>query len=187
MLLKDCCEILYSLPVRALNQSENIWLSSADMKENNVIDIHKSYGYFDTNSCLRVRKNDILLKRINPTFVNVYDTGQEAYLGNNLLIIRSKKFDVYYLAYIIEQNLTKLNDLANSAKIRLNAVNRELIGTIDIPDIQLEQQTKIGEVWRLGRDKQKLLEQLQQKEKQKRLFGENKIFEKLGGNKNGRN
>ena len=154
MKIKDICTLLFSIPIKNKLPivGKNFWITQADLKENNVTEIKEDYIDFNLETCIKPEKNDILIKRNNPTYVNIFDDDRETYLGNNLVIVRTKQIDVKYLAFIIEQKLAKLNALTNNSTLS-KALNREMLEQIEVAEIDKFKQKIIGEIWLLNKKK----------------------------------
>ena len=120
-----------------------------------------------------------MIKRNNPTYVNIYDDDRKTYLGNNLVIVRTKQIDVKYLAFIIEQQLEKLNALTNNSTFS-KALNREMLEQIEVMEIDASKQKIIGEIWLLNKKKNQLMENLMVNEKLKQKLTQQKIYNNLG-------
>lgn len=181
MKIKDICTILFSIPIKNKIPiiEKKYWITQADLKENNVIEINKTFNDFDLRTCLKPQKNDILIKRNGPTYVNIYEGDKDAYLGNNILILRTKEFDVCYLAFVIEQQLEKLNAMANNGTVT-KALNREMLEDIGISDIGKNRQKIIGQIWYLIKKKNQLFNELLLREKLKQKIIQRKIYISLG-------
>lgn len=181
MKIKDICTLLFSIPIKNKLPivGKNFWITQADLKENNVTEIKEDYIDFNLETCIKPEKNDILIKRNNPTYVNIFDDDRETYLGNNLVIVRTKQIDVKYLAFIIEQKLAKLNALTNNSTLS-KALNREMLEQIEVAEIDKFKQKIIGEIWLLNKKKNQLIENLIAKEKLKQKITQQKIYNNLG-------
>lgn len=104
--------------------------------------------------------SDILIKRLNPSFVHVVaeeSAGMAA--SQNLLIVRpSENVDPFYLGYLLEQKeiIGQVEHLTGSAAV-IKAVSVKKLADIKVPIIPLEQQRKVGEIWKLSRKRKQLL------------------------------
>lgn len=185
MLLKEIAEIYFSLPNKILESAENTWVTVASLLEHNVIVPLKEKTNFDAESSVIIMPNDILIKRISPNYINVYEGVDKVLAGPNLIVIRVKQ-NPCFVAYMLNQSLSYINNMANSGA-RFNAVNRNIIENIDIPDLPELSQKLIGSVWMLNNKKQLLIEDLAKKEKLKKELIEKNIFKQIGERNNGRN
>lgn len=103
---------------------------------------------------------DILVKRLNPSFVHVVD-GESAGMAvsQNLLVVRPcEEVDPYYLGYLLEQKeiIGQVEHVTGSAAA-IKAVSIKKLADIKVPVIPLEQQRKVGEIWKLSRRRKQLL------------------------------
>lgn len=175
MQLKDVAEIQFSIPI-ATKKKEDIcgkWLNGSGLLENNRINTVETLYEYDFKSVIQVSKEDLLLKRVSPTYVNVYEDEQSAYIGTNIIRIRVKECcDPYFIMLIIGNHLKVINEKANNGT-RLSAVNRELLGSIEIPNVQLIRQKQIGN-WVKLKYKSLAL----QKELNEKIELKNKLIEK---------
>ena len=77
----------------------------------------------------------------------------------NLLVIRPRdNIDPFYLGYLLEQKEIigqVLHVTGNTAAIK--AISIKKLADITVPLISKEEQTKVGEVWRLSRKRKQLL------------------------------
>ena len=183
MQLKDVAEIQYSIPV-ATKKKEIVngrWLNGSGLLENNqTITIDTSYEY-DFKSVIQASKEDLLLKRVSPTYVNVYEYEHAANIGTNIIRIRVKEWcDPYFIMLIIESHLKAINEKANNGT-RLSAVNRELLGSIEIPNIHLIRQKQIGKWLKLRYKSLALQKELNEKIELKNKLIEKQILLKLKG------
>ena len=113
-----------------------------------------------------MQKGDVVVKRIQPQFVNYIAEDIDAYIAQNLVIVRSNgSVNSKYLAYIFEMSLSRLyKDMTGSV---LTAINRKGFDELDIGELpSMREQVAIGELWWLAKEKKKLYEALFEKEKQ---------------------
>ena len=165
MLLKDMAEIIFSFPEKG-QADDTKWIYAACLQEDNKIIGFKTEEELTTNPAYKVQTGDIIVKRIQPQFVNYIAEDIDAYIAQNLVIIRGRNsVNPKYLAYILEISLGKLyKDMTGSV---LTAINRKGFDELDIGELpQVEEQKAIGELWWLSKEKKKLYETLLQKEKQ---------------------
>ena len=103
---------------------------------------------------------DILIKRLNHSFAYVVAPEYEGTVASqNLLVIRPRdNIDPFYLGYLLEQKEIigqVLHVTGNTAAIK--AISIKKLADITVPLISKEEQTKVGEVWRLSRKPKQLL------------------------------
>ena len=165
MLLKEIAEIIFSFPDKGANVTAD-WIYPAFLQEENVITEIKTEYDLKTNPSCRIEVGDVIVKRIQPQFVNYISEKIDAYIGQNLVIVRGKCcVDSKYLAYILERDLSKL--YKDTAGAILTAINRKCFDEFDVGDLPpIEKQKAIGELWWLEKERKKLYQQLLIKEKQ---------------------
>lgn len=103
---------------------------------------------------------DILVKRLNPSFVHVVtleSVGMTA--SQNLLVVRpGTDVDPFYLGYLLEQKeiMGQVEHVTGSAAA-IKAISVKKLAGITIPLIPIAEQRKIGELWKLARRRKQLL------------------------------
>lgn len=123
-------------------------------------DVPVQYRNNEISNDLLLSQSDILIKRLNPSFVHVVakeSTGMAA--SQNLLVVRpSNEVDPFYLGYLLEQKeiIGQVEHLTGSAAV-IKAVSVKKLADIKVPIIPLEQQRKVGEIWKLSRKRKQLL------------------------------
>lgn len=165
MLLKEIAEIIFSFPDKGVDVTAD-WIYPAFLQEENVITEIKTEYELKTNPYCRIEVGDVIVKRIQPQFVNHVSEKIDAYIGQNLVIVRGKCcVDSKYLAYILERDLSKL--YKDTAGAILTAINRKCFDEFDVGDLPpIEKQKAIGKLWWLEKERKKLYQQLLIKEKQ---------------------
>lgn len=103
---------------------------------------------------------DILIKRLNPSFVHVVTPESEGMVASqNLLTVRpGVQLDPSYLGYLLEQKeiLAQVEHVTGSTAA-IKAISIKKLAGIMIPVIPIEDQRKVGAVWRLSRMRKQLL------------------------------
>ena len=103
---------------------------------------------------------DILVKRLNPSFVHVVALESMGMVASqNLLVVRpGTEIDPDYLGYLLEQKeiLGQVEHVTGSAAA-IKAVSVKKLAGITIPVISLAEQRKGGAVWKLSRKRKQLL------------------------------
>lgn len=103
---------------------------------------------------------DILVKRLNPSFVHVITLESAGMaVSQNLLVVRpGNEVDPYYLGYLLEQKeiLGQVEHVTGSAAA-IKAISIKKLADIMVPIIPLTDQRKVGEVWKLSRKRKQLL------------------------------
>lgn len=103
---------------------------------------------------------DILVKRLNPSFVHVVTLESAGMaVSQNLLVVRPENgVDPYYLGYLLEQKeiLGQVEHVTGSAAA-IKAISIKKLADIMIPVLPIADQRKVGEVWKLSRKRKQLL------------------------------
>ena len=124
---------------------------------NNVI---VQYRSDEISEKLLLSSEDILVKRLNPSFVHVVSeetVGMAA--SQNLLVVRpSSEINTFYLGYLLEQKeiIGQVEHVPGSAAA-IKAVSVKKLADTKIPIIPLDKQHKVGEIWKLSRRRKQLL------------------------------
>lgn len=180
--LKNVAEIIFCILEKG-NEEKKL-LTAANLLENNQISNIVSDDKFKKDESVIIKKNDILLKRINPTYVNfISDTNDKIYAGNNLIIIRPKTIDAKYLAAILDINIEKFTK-KNSIGAIVPSIGRKEIEEFEIEICSKEQQIILGKYWLKTIEKRVLESKKIELEKQKSMVIINKFIKKIGGIKN---
>ena len=100
---------------------------------------------------------DILVKRLNPSFVHVVDLETVGMVASqNLLVVRpGGDVDPHYLGYLLElkEILGQVEHVTGSAAA-IKAVSVKKLAGITIPIVE---QQKVGAIWKLSRQRKQLL------------------------------
>lgn len=103
---------------------------------------------------------DILVKRLNPSFVHVVSLESVGMVASqNLLVVRpSAEIDPDYLGYLLEQKeiLCQVEHVTGSATA-IKAISVKKLEGIMIPIIPIAEQRKVGKIWALSRRRKQLL------------------------------
>lgn len=109
---------------------------------------------------LKLRPGDILVKRLNPSFVYVVsDKEIGAIASQNLLIVRpGQELDPLYLACLMEQKevIGQVEHVSGTAAA-IKAISQKKLAEITIPLIPIAEQRKLGKIWLLVRKRKELL------------------------------
>ena len=132
--------------------------SFSDTGAISAVDIQKRNDEISEKQLLTT--GDILVKRLNPSFVHVVameSTGMAA--SQNLLVVRpGGEVDPYYLGYLLEQKeiLGQVEHVTGSAAA-IKAISIKKLADISVPIIPIADQHKVGEIWKLSRKRKQLL------------------------------
>ena len=107
---------------------------------------------------------DVIIKRLNPDCAVVFeDKAVQALPSANLFVIRpnTRMLDPYYLAFILESSKA-LNRISQRSGIgtAVSAVTAIQIKNCEIPLPPLEQQRKLGVLWKCAKERNNLLQKL---------------------------
>ena len=109
---------------------------------------------------LLLSPGDILVKRLNPSFVYVVrDEDKGSVASPNLLVVRPRLgVDSQYLACLLEQKdvIGQVEHVSGTAAA-IKAISQKKLAEIQIPIVSSDEQRKLGEIWRLARKRKALL------------------------------
>lgn len=124
----------------------------------NSVDVQRRSDELTDKQLLSV--GDILVKRLNPSFVHVVALESVGMVASqNLLVIRpGTEIDPDYLGYLLEQKdiLGQVEHVTGSA-VAIKAVSVKKLASITIPVIPIAEQRKVGAIWKLSRKRKQLL------------------------------
>ena len=148
MKLKDISEIRFCLT--SISKSDELTsdkvIMPSNLFENNVISNMSDNNFIKVDKSAVISCGDIIVKRINPLFVNyVEDIEEKTYASSNLIIVKTNKMNPKYLAYVLNKMINKVVSSLSGATTL--AIGRNDLEEIDIPVLPLNQQEIIGEVW----------------------------------------
>lgn len=187
--LADVAEIKFCVvsPGRTkLQDTPTQWLACANFLRNNTIVYDTTETYYAPDKELLIQKNDIVVKRITPTFVNyVYYMPSEIYAGNNLIVITPKQ-EVYskYLAMVLNEKIETLSESSSVGAV-MKSVSRQHLEDVMIPLLPYEKQILVGDLWYNGIELVKMRTRLAELESIKHNYQIKKYVETFGGIKNG--
>lgn len=171
-LLNEIADIRFSVldklavPLRAEKVK---WITPACLLANNkILDPESDDKYFAVDTAL-IKKNDILLKRISPAFVNYIDIHiADCYTANNLIRIRPNPsvIDPKYLAFYLESHLNEIIAKASKGTV-MSTLSRSELDNFQVDLLPLSEQKAIGEIWYLNTKKKNLQQNLTELEQQK--------------------
>ena len=187
--LVDVAEIKFCSvsPGRTKTQeSPTMWLQCANFLRNNTVTGDATVTNYVPNDELLIKKDDIVVKRISPMFVNYIDyIPDEMYAGNNLIVI-SPKQDVYpkYLAVVLNEKIETLSESSSVGAV-IKSVSRQHLEDAIIPLLPYEKQILVGDLWYDGIELEKMRTRLAELESIKRNYQIKKYVETFGGKYNG--
>jgi len=115
-----------------------------------------SDGYF-------IRKNDIILKRLNPDVATlVREDLADTTFSSNLIVIRV--FKAYFPAYIAclleNQGIAWLNGNIVGSGAAVKSISVKSLAALDIPAVEYKKQMALGRIWLLHKKRKRLLGEL---------------------------
>ena len=187
--LVDVAEIKFCSvsPGRTKTQeSPTMWLQCANFLRNNTVTGDATVTNYVPDDELLIKKDDIVVKRISPMFVNYIDyIPDEMYAGNNLIVITPKQ-EVYskYLSMVLNEKIETLSESSSVGAV-MKSVSRQHLEDVIIPLLPYEKQILVGNLWHDGIELEKMRIRLTELESQKRNYQIKKYVETFGGRKNG--
>ena len=187
--LAEIAEIKFCVvsPGRTKTQeAPTMWLQCANFLRNNTIIYDATTTNYVPDSELLIKKDDIVVKRISPMFVNYIDyIPDEMYAGNNLIVITPKQ-KVYskYLAMLLNERIESLSESSSVGAV-MKSVSRQHLEEVDLPMLPYEKQVLVGDLWYSGIELEKMRTRLAELESQKRNYQIKKYVETFGGKYNG--
>ena len=187
--LSEIAEIKFCVvsPGRTKTQeTPTMWLQCANFLTNNTVIYEATATNYVPDEELLIKKDDIVVKRIIPMFVNYIDyIPNEMYAGNNLIVITPKQ-EVYskYLAMHLNERIESLSESSSVGAV-MKSVSRQHLEEVMIPLLPYEKQILVGDLWYSGIELEKMKSRLAELESQKRNYQIKKYVETFGGKYNG--
>jgi hypothetical protein len=110
-----------------------------------------------------IRKNDILLKRLNPdTATLISEDISNTTFSSNLFVIRVFKdyFPAYIACLLENQGMVWLNSNIVGSVAAIKSISIKALAVLAIPAIEHEKQIAIGQMWLLYKKRKQLLSNL---------------------------
>ena len=124
----------------------------------NTVDIQSRRDEITGSQLLSV--GDILIKRLNPSFVHVVTLESVGMVASqNLLVVRpGAEIDPAYLGYLLEQKeiLGQVEHVTGSTAA-IKTISVKKLADIKVPIVPIADQRKIGAIWTLSRMRKQLL------------------------------
>ena len=186
--LAEIAEIKFCVisPGRTKTQeAPTMWLQCANFLRNNTIIHDATATNYVPDTELLIKKDDIVVKRISPMFVNYIDyIPDEMYAGNNLIVITPTQ-EIYskYLAMLLNERIESLSETSSVGAV-MKSVSRQHLEEVDLPILPYEKQVLIGDLWYSGIELEKMRTRLAELESQKRNYQIKKYVETFGGKYN---
>jgi len=161
------------------------WITASNLLSDNIInEVTMSEKYLNEDSLL-IRVGDIIIKRIQPSFINYIDTDMPyTYAYNNLIIVRAKKVDSKYLAAVLNFKIKEIS-LNSSIGAIMASIGKNELNRFEIHMLSEREQKQIGNAWYKSIEKKKMSMRLATLKNIKESYLINKyINNQIGGNKN---
>lgn len=172
MKLGDFCEIITGIPEekKIEDASKEYWcVQPSSLNEfNEILNISKVFRKNEISEKALLKHNDIIIKRIGPSHINIVENPKDnTYVTSNLMIIRIVgESDANYIATILEsKGLSLLTHYTNKG-VTVQTVSKKELSQIEIPFIEKDKQKIIGDLWSANKRKLKLLSGLMIQEKE---------------------
>lgn len=176
-------------PSRAKQQSTYTkWLVCANFLSDNEIDFDPVVNTYVPDSDWLLCKNDIVIKRITPTFVNYIDSYPgDIYCGNNLIIVTpNENADAKYLAMVLNEKISELSKESSIGAV-MKSISRSDLESLEIPMPDENKRRILGELWYQGNELKKKKIKLAELENIRTNYIIQKTIHISGGKNNGQN
>lgn len=136
------------------------WIVTSSLLPYNQIGELLLSSEYKVDEEIKAKSGDILIRRLSPTEVNYLESDMEAYIYNNIVIVRANEnVSSAYLASYLDAHLEDFVKMRSSGAIVMAIGKKDLSEmTIEVPD--LETQKAIGNLWLLYNEKKRLQEKL---------------------------
>lgn len=166
--LCDIADVKFSFPEK-YKKDENgetaFWATAAILQSDNVLSSLQLDDGLKPMEQLKVLEDDIIIKRINPTYVNLIEKDTpKCYVANNLILVRAKQgYSAKYIAFALNREIEKFAKDSSSGSV-IPAISKSELDNFLIEVPPLKAQEVIGELWHLGIEKKKLVKRLSELE-----------------------
>lgn len=136
-------------PSRAKQQAiSSKWLVCANFLADNEIDSNPIVNYVVPDEEWLLHKDDIVIKRITPTFINYIGyCPDDVYCGNNLIIVTpNKETDAKFLAMILNDKIGELSKESSIGAV-MKSISRQDLEMLEIPLPEEYKRRLLGELW----------------------------------------
>ena len=183
--LSDVADIKFCIVNSSKNAAANSkWIMAANLLYDNTIAGTFENKKSSPDESLRVYENDIIIKRISPSYVNFIDIELDnVYAYNNLIIVRAKAVEAKYLAYYLSRKIKDFSENTSVGAV-MPSIGRPELESFKIPILPADEQKAIGELWYQSIEKKKMIIHLSKLENERELYLLNKyVDKKIGGSK----
>jgi len=156
------------------------WVTTTNLLSHNTLAGYEYGLSYRPPISLLVKKDDIVVRRIAPSYVNYLQTvAPNSYIANNLIIIRAKagRVDPKYLAYYLDKNIEKI--IKKAAKgTTLPTLARQDLEEFEVIVPDERTQYLVGNIWYLYAEKINLQKELRDLESKKLYYVLNRCTKK---------
>lgn len=159
------------------------WLSCSNFSEGNTIAGYPAENQYCPDPEMKINREDIVIKRITPTYVNyINEISGDLYAGNNLIIVNAKTI-VYpkYLAAVLYEKMPSFSTETSIGAV-MKSISRPDLEAMIIPVCPYKKQITIGNIWFENIECKKMKIRLAELEYMKRDYEINRIISICGGN-----
>ena len=154
MKLGDCAKIKFCSLTPSRSKQQNTpskWFVCSNFLADNEVANDPTVNYVVPDDERILRKDDIVVKRITPTFVNyIYFEPDEIYCGNNLIIVSPVlREDGKYLAMFLNQKIGELSRESSIGAV-MKSISRNDLESLEVPYPDKTKRQMIGELWYKG-------------------------------------
>lgn len=173
-LLSELAEI--KLCIASAPKNKNFAESVEWIMQSSLLPFNEIKPVFSSEYCsnedMKVIKNDILIRRLSPSGVNLIEDDTNAYVYNNIIIIRANdSVCADYLAAYLDENIEAfVKTYAKGAIVSSISIKDLMEMPIDLPDVTT--QRAVGGYWLMYKKKKRLEKKLTDLEgkKNKEIF-----------------
>lgn len=149
--LRDCATIKFCSLTPKRSKTQTIptkWLVCANFLPENEISNKPNIDYVVPDREWQLNQHDIVVKRIEPTYINYVDFApEEVYCGNNLIIVTAKALpDAKYLAMILNDRIGELSTESSVGAV-MKSISRTNLESLEIPMPDENTRQLLGELW----------------------------------------
>ncbi len=187
--LNEIAEITFCTVTPSRSKPSNVsvkWLMSANFYADNIIEKSITVNNVAPDENWLLQKDDIVIKRITPAFVNYIDSIEDGiYCGNNLIIVKpSNDVDAKYLAMMLNEQIGNLSEESSVGAV-MKSISKSDLENISIPFLDMDKQKAIGMLWYKGIELKKKKVRLAELENLKTNYYIKKTIKMCGGKDNG--
>lgn len=168
--LGEIADVIVGIPEEK-NQNEKVFkyycIQPSHLRDFNQIDeADMVFRGSRVNNFDLVKANDILIKRLSPSNINLLiEATPNTYVSGNVMIIRTREnYNPKYVASILESQGLPTLQHHTARGVSVQTVSKAELQNLKIPLLPLAKQNLIGEIWFLGKEKQRLLKKLADEE-----------------------